>query len=93
MSSSSIDAPQIPIITLDERIDLLLGDSIVINPLINDIDVIQVEWSGTEALSCNDCLNPYVRTYNDASLTLSVTSKDECTTSSEIFIDVIKRKI
>ncbi len=90
--SSTITAPQIPIITLENRLSILLGDSIYIDPVLNDIDIIQVNWTGPEGLTCTDCLTPYARNYNDGFYTLEVTSRDDCVTSHDLLINVEKRR-
>ncbi len=88
---SSITAPDIPVIELDD-LTIFLGDSIEIIPSLNETSIANILWTNEESLECNDCLDPFARPVNSSSYTLTVTSEDDCTDSESMSIFVTKRR-
>lgn len=89
----SIEAPQIPTISFpEEDLTLLLGDSILLEPIINEIDIKDILWSPDMNLNCSDCLEPIARPVNDAVFTIMVTSEDDCIGQASLRINVEKRR-
>ena len=83
-----INIPPIPAFNGDiiNEITLTLGDSIQLTPTFNTIPE-SIIWQG-EAMSCNDCLEPFVRPLNSGLYTLTATSEYGCVHQEEIFIQV-----
>lgn len=88
----SILAPEIPIITLNEDdVTLRLGDSILLE-VVSNLDDQVVEWTPDVGLSCGDCLITYARPFDNTSYIVTVTSKDGCTTTAKVNIDIDKQR-
>jgi len=85
-------APDIPDIELGENINITLGDSTMLNVSINETVLQTIEWLGTD-LSCNDCLEPIIRPFDETNYTLTVTSQDGCvdTDSITVFVDKFRQ--
>jgi len=89
---SSITAPQIPVVNFIDDLTVALGDSLILQPQINDINIRALAWTPEDELNCTDCLEPYARTVNDTEYTLTVTSEDDCTGDATIRVKVDKRR-
>ncbi|HMR87425.1 MAG TPA: gliding motility-associated C-terminal domain-containing protein [Saprospiraceae bacterium] len=88
----SILAPEIPIITLNEEdVTLRLGDSILLE-VVSNLDEQVVDWTPDVSLSCDDCLITYARPFDNTSYIVTVTSKDGCTTTARVNIDIDKQR-
>lgn len=88
----SIFAPDIPTVELGDNLTVLLGDSILLEPLINNTNLSEITWSNSTTLSCANCLEPYANTVNDTEYILTLVSEDLCTRSDSIAIKVEKRR-
>lgn len=88
----SISPPDIPEVELGDDLTILLGDSILLEPVLNNTSVNQIAWSNENSLSCGDCLEPYAFTVNNLEYTLTITSDDLCSRSDSITINVDKRR-
>ena len=88
--SGMLTAPQIPEIDLGEDYTIALGELINFNPSLNSISIQNIQWSATELLSCEDCLNPEVLPFNSGSYLLEIISADGCSELDSIFISVEK---
>lgn len=90
----TLTAPQIPVVDLGDVHQVELGDVYTWSPTINNIVVQSVEWTGTDSLTCTDCLQPSVLAIEDGIYSLGVISEDGCFGSDSTFIQVIKvRKV
>ena len=90
--TSIITAPEIPVITFADDLEVLLGDSISIIAQLNNITISEVNWTNTETLNCENCIDPIARPVNDTEYTITVTSIDGCTDAESINISVEKRR-
>ncbi len=93
IDSGILVTPDIPEITFEEDLTIYLGDSVLIEPIINDIEIDSVVWNGNEGLSCDDCLNPFSYVFNNSTYVLTVVSDDGCkdTESVNVFVDKRRR--
>ncbi len=87
-----ITAPQIPIITFGDDLELCLGDSIVIQPGINDIDIKQIIWTEQQFLNCDTCFYPVATPVNTTQFDLTIISEDDCSDTNSIRINLIKNR-
>lgn len=88
----SIVAPQIPVVSFADDLNLDLGDSLQLEPIVNAIDIKSISWSPSDNLSCDDCLEPFARSVNDSQYTITVTSIDDCESQATIRVRVEKRR-
>lgn len=79
-------------IALPEEEIINLGDSFQLNPQINLLDsaISQIKWFPADGLSCSDCLNPTVTTFESSVYTLQLTSTNGCSISERIKVLVDK---
>ncbi len=92
VSSGSLGliAPEIPeILTLDD-VEVELGRSVEINPILNNAIIGNIQWSDTITLDCGDCLEPMASPINDAAYVLTVTSADGCSATDSLNVFVLK---
>ena len=89
---AEITAPDIPVISLQEDLEVCLGDSIQINTGINDINIQEIFWNDNQTLDCIDCLDPVAKPFNDTEYILTVISEDGCIDRDSINISVIKKR-
>ncbi len=88
---SSLTAPQIPVLDIDD-VTIFLGDSIQLMPSINNVNLIDIDWTNELSLSCGDCFNPFARPVNSTDYTISVISEDDCIDSDSLRVHVTKRR-
>ena len=82
--------PQIPEIELGDEIMLALGQRTVLKTSINDVNLIDINWTTTDSLDCDNCLDPTVFPINSGYYTLEVTSEDGCVDVDSVFVSVNK---
>ncbi len=85
-------APQIPIITFEEDLELCLGDSIMLEADINDINIKSISWVEPEYLNCDTCLSPIASPVNTSTFKLTIVSETDCSTSESIRVNLIKNR-
>ena len=86
----TLEAPDIPIISLPENFELTLGDSIRLRVQRNMSDIQMIDWQSTGTLNLVDSLAPFVRPFDNTTYQLMVTSVDGCTASDSVSIVVNK---
>jgi gliding motility-associated-like protein len=79
-------------VSLPAAIDLRLGETAVLSPMIN-LPAGQlgwVKWEPAEGLSCSDCLNPLVSAAETRSYRVTVADLNGCTATAEVtvYVDV-----
>lgn len=90
-TTNSLYEPDIPILYLEEDLEIDLGESIDISATTNNTNLIEINWSDVDnSLECNSCLETNAAPVNSTEYVLTVTSVDDCSVSDSIFIDVIK---
>ena len=89
-TTGTLTAPEIPEIELGDDFSTILGESLTLDPMLNNISIQNIQWSATEMLSCQDCLNPGVLPLFSGSYLLEVTSEDGCSDIDSVFITVEK---
>ena len=72
---------------LENKIDITLGDKIILKPLLN-FNPVTILWSPSDGLSCSDCLNPEVNILRSKNYTLTVTDRLGCTSTAIVQIRV-----
>ncbi len=91
--SSEITAPEIPeVFFAEDELTIDLGDSLILFPTVNDIELGSITWSDSLSLSCEDCLEPYASPVNTTEYFLTVTSMDDCVDIDSILITVQKNR-
>lgn len=88
----TLTAADIPEIIFTEEPTICLGDSIQLKPFVLVDTLAAVAWTNASTLSCDDCLEPFARPFNNAAYTVFVSSPDECIDSTQIVIAVVKKR-
>ena len=89
---SEIVAPEIPVVDFPEDFTISLGDEIILSPVVNQVNLNEIEWSDSTTLSCSNCLNPSAMPVNNGSYEVTLTSVDDCTDSAIVQYRVLKRR-
>ena len=88
-TTGMLEAPEIPQLELGENKRVELADGIALNPQIATFTN-SIQWRADIGLSCYDCLDPIASPVNPTTYYLTITSKDNCSTTDSISIQVIK---
>lgn len=91
----SVDEPSPLIVNLGPDIEIELGDSTLLDPIIgSELQIDSIIWDPTERLRCNvsDCSEVWVSPFNDIVYTLTVVDTNGCVGSDDIFIQVDKNR-
>ena len=88
-TSLFIEAPEILSLDFDEEILINLGEGYDLEVFSSGVPQ-TISWETTEPLSCDDCLNPVLNPLNTSVYTLTVTSQDDCVTTIDLDVRVIK---
>ncbi len=80
------------LVSLETQVLIELGESYQINTLttLPASEIASVEWTPSETLSCDDCLNPIATPIQQTTYEVIVTSNEGCTASAPISIIVSK---
>ena len=90
-TSSTLYAPDIPILFMDEDQEVDLGGNVLISAQTNNTSLIDISWTNiNNSLECEDCLETFATPVNDTEYILTVTSVDNCSTSDSILVTVNK---
>lgn len=87
-----LEAPYPVQVSLPAGIDLRLGETAVLSPVVN-LPAGQlgwVKWEPIEGLSCGDCLNPVVAAAETTTYQITVADLNGCTATTEVtvYVDV-----
>jgi gliding motility-associated-like protein len=82
-----LEDPPALVIELEPQIELLIGDSVQLNPQIN-VEPALILWAPAQGLSCTDCLNPVASPVETTTYTLTVEDANGCRTTAEVRIVV-----
>ncbi|TVR80345.1 MAG: hypothetical protein EA409_07895 [Saprospirales bacterium] len=90
IDSFSLDQPDEIVVNLPEKIEVLLGDSIRLEPELTSIrPITEFEWiSEGNILSCTDCPRPFASPAFNDFVTLFVYDTEGCTGMGSLFIEV-----
>lgn len=90
-TTNTLYAPDIPVIYLEDELQINLGDDILISAATNNTTLKNIIWTDSNnSLECNSCLETYAAPVNDTEYVLTVTSVDDCSTSDSITVSVLK---
>jgi len=90
-TSSTLSAPDIPVLFMGDDLEVVLGCDITIPVNTNNTNLVDINWiSFDNSLDCDTCLRPQASPVNDARYFLTVTSIDDCSTNDSINIVVNK---
>lgn len=93
-TSFVISQPPPIIVDLGDDIEMDLGDTIQIVPvIIPDLGPYSFSWSPGMDLSCIDCQQPDAFPINSTSVTLVVTDENGCTGTDNVNLRVLKRRL
>ncbi len=90
--SSTLVAPDIPVVSFAEDVTIFLGNDTILYPILNDTDLTQIGWTEVEFLDCGDCLEPTAMPVNTTEFQVEVTSVSGCIAFANITVEVIKRR-
>ncbi len=89
-TTSNLITPDIPVLYLDDQLDVNLGCDILIPTSTNNTNLIDIQWTNGMTLDCDTCLRPRAFPFEDTDYLVTVTSIDTCSTSDSISIHVVK---
>ena len=92
--SFEVMGPSIPEVTLPEIISLSLNETITLQATINipEESIDEVTWITSASLSCTDCLEPQLLSYENGDvIELSIITNEGCRASAFTTIEVIVR--
>ena len=89
--SMRVNEPEELIVDLGEDLQINLGDSIQLLALTTE-PVSEVAWNAGSALSCEDCLDPFVTPMLTTSYSIRVQNEDGCVDTDDITIIVSKER-
>ncbi|MFK7978864.1 MAG: gliding motility-associated C-terminal domain-containing protein [Saprospiraceae bacterium] len=78
--------PQLDV-SLGDNKELNLGDSITLNPQVNDTEI-TLEWESEDATICLDCPNPTVKPTTSQRYKVTVVNDAGCVASAQILVQV-----
>jgi gliding motility-associated-like protein len=88
----NIAAGQAPILELEaEQIELALGDSIRLEPLVLSFSPDSIRWFTTAPISCTDCLTPVVRPLATSRVAVEAYAGNGCLARDELLLLVETR--
>ncbi len=73
---------------LGADVTISLGDSTELFVQTNSSDLLTYTWTPDIGLSCNDCPNPTVQTFQSMTYQVQVTNAEGCTATDNILVDV-----
>ncbi len=90
-TSASLYEPDIPVLFLEDDLEIDLGCNVLISASTNNTTLVDISWTNVDnSLDCDNCLETYAAPVNDTEYILTVTSIDECSTSDSIIVKVNK---
>jgi gliding motility-associated-like protein len=84
-----VEYPEEPLVILPDNIEAELGDSFQIQALVTP-NIISYQWINPDALSCSDCLAPYISPMETTSVGIIVKDKNGCTAQDGMTIFISK---
>ncbi len=89
-----VNAPFFPEVELQNFTLIQLGDSVLLEPVLNlpAANVITWQWSPLDGLSCADCPEPYAKPLKSTVYTLVITDVNGCTAKASTQLRVDKRR-
>lgn len=84
-----VEHPEEPLVVLPDDIQAELGDSFKIQALVTP-NIVSFQWTNPDALSCSDCLEPYIAPQQTTSVGIIVKDKNGCTAQDGITIFISK---
>lgn len=80
-------------IDLQEEIEIRLGDSLSLSPIVTSAaPIVSYSWAPANGLSCTDCPNPIASPGNSTTYTFMVTDENGCTASANIRVLINSRR-
>ncbi|MCE7925286.1 MAG: hypothetical protein DYG98_19695 [Haliscomenobacteraceae bacterium CHB4] len=89
-----VTEPFIPEVTLPAYIDIELGDSVYLEPVLNQpaSNIAVWQWSPAEGLSCADCPSPSAKPFRPSAYTLKITDLNGCEATAKVILRVDRRR-
>lgn len=93
-SGIEVDEPFFPTVTLPTYIDITLGDSISLEPALNQpvSNIVSWQWSPADGLSCVDCPYPVARPFRSIAYTVVIEDINGCEASAKVILRVDRRR-
>lgn len=85
-----VNEPDELIVQLPPNADINIGDSVLVNAIVNTADSVSYNWTPKDILSCLDCSAPYARPFESTFVTVNVVTENNC--QAEDRMQIIVRK-
>ena len=89
-SITLVDPPEL-LLSLPEDITIQLGDSIFLDPVVNQ-PILNAQWEPTGVLRCDTCLRQFFQPLTSVDLTLTVSNSGSCEATDDLSILVKKSR-
>lgn len=91
---ATIQPPFLPTVSLSVGTILDLGDSILLQPVLNfpQSQVADWQWSPADGLSCDDCPTPWARPFRATVYRLRILDLDGCPAEASVLVQVNRRR-
>ncbi len=76
------------ILGFQSDIEISLGETVVLNPIVNPNATLTFNWSDDPTLSCLDCENPIASPITSTTYFLTISNMDDCTASADVLVQV-----
>lgn len=84
---TTLNNPSQLAVSLGDNKALNLGDSLALNPQINDTEI-TIEWESDDAAICPDCPNPIVKPSSSQRYKITVTNTAGCIATDQVLVQV-----
>ncbi len=88
-SDIDIKKPEIPSVNLGSDITIYPGEQVQLQATTN-LQPTKTVWSSSQNLTCSDCLNPFIKSYESNIYTIAVENKEGCEASDKIKVTVLR---
>lgn len=77
-----------PVLTMEAQVELELGETYQANITLNfpESEIASIQWTPTEGLSCDDCLDPIISPTSNTEYQVTIRTIEDCETTANVTI-------
>ena len=78
-------------LSIESELSILVGEERVLEPRLTNVlesEITSIQWTPSEGLSCDDCLNPVASPNTETVYTLNITTKNDCPLWTDVLLKV-----
>jgi gliding motility-associated-like protein len=90
----TINQPFTPTVSIPAVTTLLVGDSVLLQPVTNisPSDIASWSWTPPDGLSCDDCATPWARPFRSANYNVVVVDENGCQATAQVQVRVNRQR-